>query len=60
VRELHLLRNRIAHHEPIYNRPLGRLHELALSTAGWVCPVTRQWVSERSRVPALLATERFH
>lgn len=55
MRDLHLLRNRIAHHEPIYNRPLGRLHEEALTTAGWVCPVTRQWISGRSRVPGLLA-----
>ncbi len=59
MRELHLLRNRIAHHEPIHNRPLGRFHDLALMTAGWVCPVTRQWMADRSRVPALLATERF-
>jgi hypothetical protein len=54
LRELHLLRNRIAHHEPIHNRPLGRLHEHALTVAGWVCPVTRQWIATRSRVPALL------
>jgi hypothetical protein len=55
MRELHLLRNRIAHHEPIHNRPLWALHALALTTAGWVCPVTRQWMADRSRVPALLS-----
>jgi len=54
MRDLHLLRNRIAHHEPIHNRPLARLHGLALTTAGWVCPVTRQWIADRSRVPDLL------
>ena len=54
MQELHLLRNRIAHHEPIYNRPLGRLHDLALTTAGWICPVTRQWMAGRSGVPELL------
>jgi hypothetical protein len=53
VRELHLLRNRIAHHEPIHNRQLGRLHEVALTAAGWVCPVTREWMAARSRVPVL-------
>jgi hypothetical protein len=58
MRELHLLRNRIAHHEPIHNRPLGRLHDLTLTAAGWVCPVTRQWMADRSRVPALIAVER--
>jgi hypothetical protein len=55
MRELHLLRNRIAHHEPIHNRPLGMLHERALTVADWVCPVARQWMAERSRVPALLS-----
>jgi hypothetical protein len=55
MRDLHLLRNRIAHHEPIHNRPLGALHGVALTTAGWVCPTTRQWIAARSRVPALLA-----
>jgi hypothetical protein len=57
VRELHLLRNRIAHHEPVYNRPLGDLHDLALTTAGWVCPVTRRWIARRSTVPALLRSQ---
>ena len=55
MRSLHLLRNRIAHHEPIHNRPLAKLHDQALTTAGWVCPVTRQWIAARSRVPELLA-----
>lgn len=54
VRDLHVLRNRIAHHEPIHNRPLGRLHDQALTVAGWVCPVSRQWITARSRVPELL------
>jgi hypothetical protein len=56
MRELHMLRNRIAHHEPIHNRPLGRLHDLAITTAGWICPTTQQWIAERSKVPVLLAT----
>jgi hypothetical protein len=55
MRELHLLRNRIAHHEPIHNRPLGMLHERALTVAEWICPVTRQWMAGRSRVPSLLS-----
>jgi hypothetical protein len=56
LRELNLLRNRVAHHEPIHNRPLGTLHDLILTTAGWVCPVTREWMADRSRVPSLLAS----
>jgi hypothetical protein len=54
MRSIHLLRNRIAHHEPIHNRPLAKLHDQALTTAEWVCPVTRQWIAARSRVPELL------
>jgi hypothetical protein len=55
MRDLHLLRNRIAHHEPIHNRPLAELHAVALTTAGWICPTTRDWIAARSRVPALLS-----
>jgi len=57
LRDLHLLRNRIAHHEPIHNRPLAELHTVALTTAGWVCPTTQAWIAGRSRVPGLLASE---
>jgi hypothetical protein len=57
MRDLHVLRNRIAHHEPIHNRPLSELHAVALTTAGWICPTTRGWIAARSRVPALLASE---
>jgi hypothetical protein len=55
VAALHQLRNRIAHHEPIYNRPLGRYHDTALAVAGWICPDTRQWIQRQSPVPATLA-----
>ncbi len=55
VHGLHGLRNRIAHHEPIHNRPLAALHVDALTIAGWVCPVTAGWIGDRSRVPVLLA-----
>jgi hypothetical protein len=54
MRDLQLLRNRIAHHEPIHNRPLRTLHDQALAVADWVCPVTRRWIAARSRVPGLL------
>lgn len=51
---LHLLRNRIAHHEPVHNRSLGQLHEDALDIAGWICPVARTWIASQSRVPDVL------
>jgi hypothetical protein len=52
--QLHILRNRIAHHEPIHNRPLEHLHQTALAVAGWVCPNTQRWIEARSPVGLVL------
>lgn len=54
VRQWHRLRNRIAHHEPIHDRPLDELHRSALRVVGWICPLTAEWIGERSAVPGLL------
>jgi hypothetical protein len=54
--DLHQLRNRIAHHEPVHNRPLARLHDDAMIVAEWACPGTRTWIAARSAVPRLLAS----
>jgi hypothetical protein len=54
--DLHQLRNRIAHHEPVHNRPLARLHDDAMLVAEWACPGTRTWIAARSAVPRLLAS----
>jgi hypothetical protein len=56
VRDLHLARNRMAHHEPMFNRPIGDLRAEALRVAGWLCPVSRQWIDAQCRVPQLLAS----
>lgn len=53
---LRLLRNRIAHHEPIYRRHLAADHETILTVAGWISPVYSAWIVGQSRVPGLLAT----
>jgi hypothetical protein len=53
---LHQLRNRVAHHEPVHNRPLARLQDDALLVAEWTCPATRTWIAARSAVPRLLAS----
>lgn len=55
VARLHDARNRMAHHEPMFNRPIGDLHASVLRVAGWICPVGEAWISGSSRVPALLA-----
>ncbi|WP_432831620.1 hypothetical protein [Dactylosporangium sp. CA-092794] len=56
IGHLHEARNRIAHHEPMFNRPLTDLFDTALQVASWICPVGHRWVREQSRVPALLVT----
>lgn len=52
---LRLLRNRIAHHEPIYRRHLAADHDTIIELTTWISPGFTSWVAERSRVPALLA-----
>src|SRR4051794_29263768 len=48
-------RNRIAHHEPMYNRPVPELFDTSLRVLAWIDPVARDWVDRRSRVPDVLA-----
>lgn len=57
VAALHSLRNRIAHQEPIYNRPLTRAHEVAMQVADWISPDMRRWIEGPCQVPSLLAFE---
>ena len=52
---LRLLRNRIAHHEPVIKRDLSEDHDLILELAGWMSPAMRAWIEYHSRVPTLLA-----
>ncbi|HZM84079.1 MAG TPA: hypothetical protein VFC19_50820 [Candidatus Limnocylindrales bacterium] len=58
IHGLHGLRNRIAHHEPIHDRQLDELHRTALRVVGWICPVTAEWIGQRSTVPGLLRRRR--
>jgi hypothetical protein len=53
---VHQLRNRIADHEPIHNRPLARLDDDALLVAEWARPDARTWIATRSAAPRLLAS----
>lgn len=55
---LRLLRNRIAHHEPVFKRDLSEDHNLVLELAGWMSSAMRSWVEYHSRVPTLLAGPR--
>lgn len=55
VDQMHSARNRMAHHEPMFNRPVAALRDTALLVAGWICPVTREWIEEDCRVPEVVA-----
>ncbi len=49
------LRNRIAHHEPVYGRDLAHDWQRLVDTTVRISPVYADWVRESSRVPAVLA-----
>ncbi len=51
---LRILRNRIAHHEPVFARNLAEDHQRILEVTGWMSPVMRTLTERHSRVPALL------
>lgn len=48
-------RNRIAHHQAIFDKDPMKKHQEAIELIHWVCGVTGAWVSASSRVPAVLA-----
>ena len=58
LNHLRTLRNRIAHHEPIFMRHLRKDHERILDITGWISPGTRVWIERHSRVPDLLDMPR--
>ena len=51
---LRLFRNRIAHHEPIFNRALTDDHSSILQLIGWISPEAALWTAQTSRVPIVL------
>lgn len=57
IENMRLLRNRIAHHEPIHYRHLAADHARLLTIVGWISGDFADWVAARSRVPALLMTK---
>lgn len=52
---IHNLRNRLAHHEPIHNRPLAVLRAEVIEVAGWISPQTQAWIDSRCTVSSILA-----
>ncbi len=51
---LRQLRNRIAHHEPIFERDLGKDYESLLEAVGWISPDVRTWIEAHSLLPDAL------
>jgi hypothetical protein len=47
------LRNRIAHHEPIFLRPVDVAHTEMIESIGWMCKSTAAWASHHSRFVAV-------
>ena len=54
LNELRLLRNQIAHHEPIFIRNLTVDHARLLEVIGWISSGIQTWTTRHSRLPALL------
>lgn len=52
---LRTFRNRIAHHEPIFDRHLAADYASLLQVAGWISVETQDWIVHHSRVPRVLA-----
>ena len=56
VRRLHFARNRVAHHEPIFDRRVDLAVLDAYLVARAIDPQVEQWIRSQSRVEALLAS----
>ena len=55
---LRTLRNRIAHHEPIFLRNLNVDYQRILDVVGWISAETRSWIEHHSRVPEVMEGAR--
>ena len=55
VNSLRLFRNRIAHHEPVFNRHLAADHATVVRVAGYIHPDCATYIDSHSRVPEVLA-----
>ncbi len=59
VRHLHVLRNRIAHHEPIHNRDIARDYQICFEVLSAISPVIAEWSEKNSHVMQVLAHKPF-
>ncbi|PZF55314.1 hypothetical protein DEJ23_12565 [Curtobacterium sp. MCSS17_008] len=54
MQQLHFVRNRAAHHEPIHQRDLRRDLDAALDLLGWIHPVAAEWAADVTSLSAVL------
>jgi Abi-like protein len=52
--EVARFRNRISHHEPIFNKDASKSNSEFLELLSWLCPETQKWITPMSDVPRLL------
>lgn len=55
MQRIHTLRNRIAHHEPVFRRNLEHDHRDMLTIVGWISTDAQTWVASLSRFDEVLA-----
>lgn len=55
LERLRKLRNRIAHHEPVFDRNLAIDHQIICSLIGYIEPEAKIWVMNNSRIAEILA-----
>lgn len=53
---LRRFRNRVAHHEPIFDRPLEQLHTEIIEAIAWMCKHTSAWAVSQSRFEIVSTT----
>ena len=48
------LRNRISHHEPVFQRDLQADFGEIMKLLGWICPATEAWIRPHCEVPVIV------
>ena len=56
--DLRKLRNRVAHHEPVFRRDLVADYDRILTVVGWISLDAADWVRSHSRLGDVLAADR--
>ncbi|MGE7993721.1 hypothetical protein ACQKPE_22340 [Pseudomonas sp. NPDC089554] len=56
VMEINQLRNRIAHHEPIFAQDVSRLYRSILDTVAFRCPIAANWLKSHATLNKTIRT----